>query len=448
MGAKKTKKKTKRAIRESTPRKAGADTPHNAFTNDIVGVLAGRGVFLTRPKNDGLPLGHEPPLAQYASALRDSQALAQIPLIERNAVLNSLAATLRQGDYHSSRFSSFRQALDARRASVPGDVVWDALGGYVHFELRAYTGALRTSLDEIAYLIARRAGVASKRARSAPWGTNELFTEEDDKTRTLPEMNALKKHADWFDWLNAYRNSFYHHGWVSGSGHYDVQEGGVASLDPSMNALLVPDRESLKGKGKPFEWTWTEKNTVDTLARRFDDGLQSFLRAVFEGVWQVSQPARGTFPDDEYPTMMVAVPGPVYGVVDGESFVPLFSNRDTAIRFASGRQHLHELRRLPIVELAPGLRVVSFSTAGIETVLGPNQTHLYVLIDPAPHVQHEKLNCAQAERLDISDVLSDKLRMISVPFGGREVFMWTKPTLLHLDASSEAPGEGQHEGQT
>lgn len=146
---------------------------------------------------------------------------------------------------HGLRFDSLRSSLEERRRNLPGEVLWDGVVAGFHFELQA----------------------------------------------DVEEVQGLRARAEWFDTLNAYRSSFFHNGWRHGSGHFDADDLRAASKAPSMNALLVPDRSSLRSRSKPHEWTYNDGRTVDSVAETVRAGLDKLLRAIFEGPWRTPEPA-------------------------------------------------------------------------------------------------------------------------------------------------------------
>jgi hypothetical protein len=62
-------------------------------------------------------------------------------------------------------------------------------------------------LDEVVYLVARRHGVAPKRARRSPWETSDLVTKPLPSACDVAEIRRLRARTPWFATLNAYPNA-------------------------------------------------------------------------------------------------------------------------------------------------------------------------------------------------------------------------------------------------
>lgn len=434
MGKKKTKKKQrKKKATKSTKKKAPRRRAERVEEKGpylgrcITGFLPG-GMFIRAPEPDGLPI-RDTLLGNHVRGLEDSSKLAGLLEDERQLVLSSLSATVLRADYHLRRFRNIRAELDKRRELAPGDVFWDGLGRFLHFELQAFTAAARAALDELVYLIARIHGATSKKARGKPWATNDLFTKDLPTACDVPEVHLLRKYADWYDWLNAYRNASFHHGWVSGTGHFSIDSTDKAASLPSMNALLLPDRDSLRGRGKPFEWTWSEGNNVDDLVRRLETGFGDLLRDMFENAWGVPTPAAGLMPEEVRPTMLVTLPRPVYATIGKEILIPLFTTEETANAFMRGRDPGNgELHRVPVVQMDANVRRVYFSTSRIEEMVSPETQFLHVVVDPSPSLSADgKLSATGHITIAISEVLADEMRSVSMEVERDDVFMWRTP---------------------
>lgn len=430
MGKKSGKKKQRKrkTIKRTAGRKvATVDEVGPYLGQCITGFLPG-GMFIRPPEPDGLPI-RDTLLGNHVRVLEDSPSLAGLLEDERQLVLASLSTTVLRADYHLRRFRSIRAELDNRRELAPGDVFWDGLGRFLHFELQAFTAAARTALDELVYLIARIHGAGSKKARGEPWATNDLFTQELSPACDVPEVRILRKYADWYDWLNAYRNASFHHGWVSGTGHFNVGSTDKAASFPSMNALLLPDRNSLRGRGKPFEWTWDEGNNVDDLASKFEAGFADLMRDIFENVWGKPTPGAGSMPEEERPTMLVTLPRPVYATIGKEILIPLFTSEETANAFMCGRDAGNgELHRVPVVQMGDNVRRVYFSTSRIEEMVSRETQSLHVVVDPSPSLSADgKLSAAGHITIAMSEVLADEMRSVSMEVERDDVFMWRTP---------------------
>jgi hypothetical protein len=236
-------------------RAADAGLPGDGRPPPVVRALIPGGLLYQIPHPTGV-LPHDPARRGQFHVLADASALSAIPAAERSAVTSSAAKTYTRGVYHESRFFALRTELDARRKGMPGDIIFDSLLEYVHFELQSFAGACRTLVDELVYIIARRHGATPAAARRSPWGAAELFGATGSTlqaTSSIAEMHSLLALKDWFETLNAYRNTFFHSGWSHGSGHFSSDDVRRRAQYASSNGLLVPDLPSLRGKSKPHE---------------------------------------------------------------------------------------------------------------------------------------------------------------------------------------------------
>ena len=326
----------------------------------------------------------DPPRRAQFHTVGDSPVFASVPKDELSAVLGSAAKTYTRGAYHESRFRDLRRELDLRRDLMPGHIVWDSLLEYVHFELQAFTGACRTLVDELVYVIARRHGIGPKQARRKPWTTSDLFHEPLVEPFDVGEIRALRTQVAWFDILNSFRNTFFHHGWRHGGGHFAPNEPRRSSQFAASNGLLVPDRASLLGKSKPHEWTWNQKTTVDDIAGDVRAGTEEMLRSLFEDHWATPIPAPGTMPLHERPNMIVGLVRPAIVETDGALFLPFFSTRESGLAFGpfSSVPDL-ELVCARSSTLVIGESAISIALAGLEDNQIPmGVTHIEAVLDP------------------------------------------------------------------
>lgn len=428
---KRPKKKQRKSGKKARPKSRDLGPPQGELYlgPHVTGFLPG-GIFIRPPSPEGLAI-RDTPLGNHARCLESAACLQAIPEDERQIVLLSLSATILRADYHLERFRVIRTELDTRREIAPGDVFWDGLGRFLHFELQAFTAAARTTLDELVYLIARVHGATSKKARKGPWSTNALFTKDLPTACDVPEVRLLREYADWYDWLNTYRNASFHHGWISGTGHFESDSTDIAASSPSMNALLLPDRDSLRGRGKPFEWTWDEGNTVDRLVQKLEGGFKNLLTAVFERAWGTSLPAPGSVPEDKRPTMLATMARPAYAMIGTEVLIPLFTSQEIANDFMKGRVgEASELHKLQVVKMEPNVRRVYFSTVGIEEIASQENHFLHVVVDPKPTLSPDgKLSASHHVTIEMSEVLADEMRSVSMEVDRDEIFIWRTPML-------------------
>ncbi|MCC6527872.1 MAG: hypothetical protein IT373_34825 [Polyangiaceae bacterium] len=374
----------------------------------------------------------DPPRSGQFHALEEASCFADIPESELSAVLASIAKTYARSHYHEYRFKQLRSELDQHRAVIPHEIVWDSLVEPVHFELQAFTGACRTLLDELVYLIARRHGVPPNRARKKPWETADLLKEPLPSECDVEEIRVLRSMLDWFDTLNAFRNSFFHHGWRHGGGHFSAEDLRRATGFPSRNGLLVPDRESLVGRKKPFEWSWSKGTTVDDVARAARTGTEELAAELFDRIWQTPIPAPGTAPLDERPNMLVGLVRPVLVQTRTAIILPYFSTRERG----QGCRPLCDDPDLELVDVQPsevvvGKRDCLVSLAGIENnTFPPSVTHVEAQLDPIASVDWTTTKCATQRSIAIAEVLKQgSIAPISMPVTELDrIWVWRRTT--------------------
>lgn len=340
--------------------------------------------------------------------LTDAAALSGIPADELKAVLNSAAKTYTRGAYHEARFVTLRRELDQRRELLPGEVIWDNLIEYVHFELQAFAGACRTLLDELVYIIARRHGASRSRARQAPWHTADLCKKELPVECTVPEVQAIRNLESWFDTLNAFRNTFFHHGWRHGGGHFSAEDLRASTQSPASNGLLVPDRESLRGRSKPFEWTWTNRTTVDEVALQVRQGTERLLDDILGSAWGTPIPPPGTAPMHERPNVMVVLVRPAFLETPLAVFLPIFSTRELGLAFGEfSNNPAVELVDAPTSSLVIGQRAVSITLAGIEhNEMPAGASHIEVVLDPIADARWTQVKARLRTKIDLRELIA------------------------------------------
>jgi hypothetical protein len=381
----------------------------------------------------GAPDTFNPRAAQIWKS-NGSASLTCMPDDERSAVIQSLWNTHERAVYHYLRFRNILEALDSFRSQVPGDVFWDALTAPLHFELQALCGAARTCLDEVVYIAARRHGVTSNKAKREPWVTNKLIKEPLPAVCDASEVKRLRSRSHWYDTLNAYRNSAYHHGSRFGGGHYSFGDKRQSAKSPSMNALLLPDASCLLNRKKPFEWTWTKETRADAVAELVHTGLDDLIREIAELDWQTPEPPPGTAPRDEHPTTIVKLSVPVVLQTDEARVIALFSSRAAAEAcdvFNQRRSEI-ELTEVPVSSLVVGKPAMTFCLRGLKREDIPSAcTHIQVLIDPVPKSADWMNIEAVAELRIVVDELFEKgpELPISIPVNEtvKSLYMWQKP---------------------
>jgi hypothetical protein len=396
------------------------------------------GLFYQIPHPIGV-LPYDPVRRGQFHVLADAAALSPMPAAERSAVARSAAKTYTRGVYHESRFFTLRTQLDERRYGMPGEIIFDSLLEYVHFELQSFAGACRTLVDELVYIIARRQGVPPAGARRFPWTAADLFgatPRTPPPTQNAPEVSSLLALKDWFETLNAYRNTFFHSGWSHGSGHFSSDDLRRRAQYASSNGLLVPDRTSLSGKSKPHEWTWHERATVDDIASAIRTGAEDLLDRLLGGHWGTPIPPSGTVPLSEKPNIIVGLAHPALLYSDLAAFVPLFSTRELAESFSpfSTNPKL-ELVDIPSSKLVTGEQAFTFAFPGIENMVLPRGiTHVEILLDPLPDTNWQKIGASAHVRLDIAELgKMGSINPVSWPASGVErVWLWRAAEQLRL----------------
>ena len=298
----------------------------------------------------------------------------------------------------------------------------------MHFELQAFAGACRTLLDEFVYAVARRHGATPAHARKKPWETSDLVQRPLPLECDVDEIRWIRSESSWFDTLNAYRNSFFHHGWRHGSGHFADDDVRRASASAASNGLLVPDRASLIGRKKPFEWTWEQRLTVDDIAQEIRRGTDLLVEELGRA-WSVPQPGPGNAPLDDRPNMLIAIarPGVIYS--DRLTIVPVFSTRELGEAFKGLRDQPDlELIDVPVSTALYGQEAVAISMRGLrDTHFGRDATHLDVFLDPDPNNDWTHVKVTAHTRVPLPDAATLDMHPIGLPLSGCErVWMWRR----------------------
>ncbi len=200
----------------------------------------------------------------------------------------------------SDVFRVQRDSLDEIRAWAPGDVFFDTAVNTMHFELQALTGAARAP-GRRARVCDRNPSRASETGRRVPLIRDLIAPgSAQDRTRNASTSGPSRVVRSS---LNAYRNVFFHRGWAHGTGHFD-SDGRQAAELPKMNALLVPDRTSLGGRSRPYDWTYNDGTTIDEVANEIHQGMISVVDELCANEWgTAAAPAAGRIPVDEHPEL-------------------------------------------------------------------------------------------------------------------------------------------------
>ncbi|MCE9573527.1 MAG: hypothetical protein K8W52_10250 [Deltaproteobacteria bacterium] len=371
-------------------------------------------------------------VARQVRCLASSAAFTRIPEPQLQALVESIAHAIGRADYHFQRFRMQRQRLDEIRAWAPGDVFFDAAVSTMHYELQALAGAARLLVDQLLSLIA-------KSHDQRDWEAVPIFRDlvVPGSSEDKPEIHRLRSHRDWFDLLNAYRNTFFHRGWAHGSGHFD-SDGRQASEVPEMNALLVPDRASLTGRSRPYDWTYNDKTTVDDVGTGIYQGLNAMLADLCANAWTTAVPPPGRLAHDERPNIMVALPIPITLVIEDLLLAPIFSSRERAMAFvqlAPGLAEMVHAREAELLEvrsnsdLAP-TPAISLSFARLTSDHATRT--LMICLDPEPcDSGWSEFRSSSAVNVPLDELMRDNIRIASLPVDApMTVYVWRKPFLI------------------
>lgn len=395
----------------------------------IFGVMPGAIMYHAPLPEDLGPVNSE--RANQVRCLDESAAFATLDPEERNAVTHSLANSIRRADYHHRRFARVRERLRSHAARVPGELFWDACMTHLYFEAAALCGAARLIVDEVLYIGARRHGATPAKAVQKPWlaGT-ALSTTAPNWLRAVPEVARLRAHDPWYRTLNAYRNAFYHNGWMHGSGHAEANTSGSAAGMPSRNGLLVPDQGSLVYGSKPFQWTWNDGTSVDDVVARVHGGLHDLLRELCEDDWAAPNHPPGSLPPEQHPNMIVTLVRPVLLHNDDVGFVPTFSSREAAAAFEPFCSHGgFEVVEVPIVSSVTGDLGFSFWLGDLSAEPALHSLRgICVVLDPKPKDSGwRKIDACAGAEIEMKRLLeANPIDPITVPVGEdvTRVYLW------------------------
>jgi hypothetical protein len=243
----------------------------------------------------------------------------QSPEEEWKTGLATIGGELERGDYHFVRFEESLSILKARRKVAGGPVFGDpSLARAVYCEAAAYLSALRTAVDIIVYVAARRAGSTVPSAEK--WEANKAFTYvpvpgAQASKYDVEDIKAMRAHRAWFETLNLYRNCMMHRGWHDKSfGYFDRADTAPEADKPAFNVMLVPDQASLATGARPGSWTYVDRSWLDVLVQQVAVGLDRMLSDLLI-VWGLPDPLPGKVPLGEQPTVFLTVPfvTPIWG---------------------------------------------------------------------------------------------------------------------------------------
>jgi len=147
-----------------------------------------------------------------AAALDGAGQPVQLAIEEWKANLSVICGEFRRADYHLARFNSILELLKARRRVAGGPVFGDPEPARaLYCEAASYFSAVRTAVDIIVYVAARRSGASI--AAAERWKATEAICAAASPQPTkydTDDIRALRGHKNWFETLNHYRNSMLH----------------------------------------------------------------------------------------------------------------------------------------------------------------------------------------------------------------------------------------------
>lgn len=266
----------------------------------------------------------------------ECDALKSVPEDERRGTLTALAETYSRSRYHYLRFNDCINEYRRRRELLGGPVVSDMhVMPAILFEAKAYLGAVRTAVDVIVYLAARRTGQTEKASKklkaSAAIDAEEKHVERS--LRGVPEINVIVEQGKWFADLNRYRNIVFHRGWNAnvGLGFFEPNTLAEEVKDPDFNAGLLPDADSIKANRRQHEWTYVNCLRLDDLVVQIQNGFDTILKKIIVDIWSSNIPAPGTIPREEQPTAILKPPSPVpFGDPRKKLITPVFDSVEAA----------------------------------------------------------------------------------------------------------------------
>lgn len=179
-----------------------------------------------------------------ASAKDGPPAGSNLDKTEWDSLLSSLANELRRTRYHRTRLGELVAAMQARRELVGGPVLGDwGAAPPAYYEAAAFLSAVRTAVDIVGYVAARRAGRSRKRADN--WNAKAAIDPNHEPGAgtaptkyDVPEILLLRAHIEWFLDLSLYRNVTHHFGWHQDSlGYFRAGDTAEEATDPLHNVI-------------------------------------------------------------------------------------------------------------------------------------------------------------------------------------------------------------------
>jgi hypothetical protein len=263
----------------------------------------------------------------------------QLPIEEWKTNLAVICGEFRRAEYHLARFNSALELLKSRRKLAGGPTFGDPEPARaLYCEAVSYFSAVRTAVDIIVYVAARRTGASVTAAEE--WKATKAICAPESPQPTkydTDDIRALRRHKSWFETLNHYRNCMMHRGWHEQSfGYFDQSDKAPQANDPFHNIMLVPDLSTLKQGARPGKWTYRERRWLDALVSEIDAGTSAALEGLLQA-WELPVPGPGQVPVQDRPTVFLTVPF-VPSIMDGLSppVLNVFLSEDAARLFFEG----------------------------------------------------------------------------------------------------------------
>lgn len=259
--------------------------------------------------------------------------LASIPDDERDALMCSLATTFTRSRYCVERFQRAVRLLVERRR-VAGTLQFDSCAKSAIFEAASALAAMRSVIDEIFWIAARRAGKTPDEA--GDWSLETAlrcnFSRPTTAQYNVPEVNALRARLGWYDRLNKYRNALTHWGWrLQIGGYFPADDESVEAGDAVINVMLVPDYASLGKTRRAHQWTYADRTRVETVVEDAWDTLADVVHEVGT-LWGGTIPPQGSAPPERRPHVIILAPCPAL-VLQDEILALTFTSRGRAADF-------------------------------------------------------------------------------------------------------------------
>lgn len=337
------------------------------------------------PPIPGIPDAYSQ-LSAGLNVAAENSCFSEIPQDEVKATLAALSDAYVRSCYHKLRFDDCLTIAKLRRAALGGPVVsdWASIPALV-WEASAFLGAVRTALDILVYLSARRAGKSESAAES--WEANEAVSPRareggSPPTRyDVPEVLIIRAQNPWFTRLNVYRNVVFHRGLTNDKwGYYSKADTAEEASDPRFNAMLIPDECSLDDRKRAHHWTYGDRNRLDDLVDEIYAGFEKVLLETLTTAWGGALPAPGTIPKHEQSNTLLRLPQPAALEYLDCKAVPIFETKLAAKAFReipTEELTLRAVRPTRIGDNPPSFLLAVYDSANSL----PWKVHLYGLVN-------------------------------------------------------------------